>query len=60
MKIESCEVRSPHGAKRNAGGSAPDFAALHPGYDFSAKFRAYSAIVSSAAVIKPIVGFLAQ
>ena len=25
-------ARSPHGAKRNAGQPAPDFAALHPGY----------------------------
>ena len=23
---------SPHGAQRNAGRAAPDFAALHPGY----------------------------
>jgi DNA-nicking Smr family endonuclease len=26
------EPRSPHGAKRNAGPTPPDFAALHPGY----------------------------
>src|SRR5262249_7379341 len=25
--------RSPHGAKRNAGPPAPDYASLHPGYD---------------------------
>jgi hypothetical protein len=28
-------VRSPHGAKRNAGTPAPDFAALHPGYKWA-------------------------
>src|SRR5690349_6479037 len=26
------ELRSPHGAKRNAGKAVPDFASLHPGY----------------------------
>ena len=34
-KEEACSDRSPHEAKRNAGSaakSAPDFAALHPGY----------------------------
>jgi hypothetical protein len=32
-------MRSPHGAQRNAGTAAPDFAALHPGYDAVAIYR---------------------
>ena len=36
---DACVVRSPHGAKRNAGfvpeaWLPPDFASLHPGYEW--------------------------
>src|SRR5260370_464655 len=46
-------IRSPHGAKRNAGSPLPDFASLHPGYKAEGNLTRWSSDRRSARAQDP-------